>query len=976
MYRYPVCVVKATKALSDAIHFHKELPSDENVRSFLDKYTTKLVSIILRGLNLGDVDLSQKDAIRSCLKLVLDLVRKDLKVASRQACEDKSVCPTFSALAEILDDAEGYNEDDRSSLLDTFFMEKGLRYLSGYVGLSLNDFYPQLDHMNTIMKFLIGSSVLNSSTNCCVEVAQRTMFHLAFRRCCDENLIRLGDDIFDISKTVMHLYNHDVLTRCDAHDLSFLLNNHLNFLSRAMKSTSSTECVKFTGLLELSALIEAVRKMRPLPRAYIVSESGADEIDGIYVIDPEKTTDDGILKDVTDVRYVRVGREEKETEINNAIYLGPNKSADIRFWYIYRIEIVQEDRQHIYYSAYVGDRFELRRPHLVKWNKSRPYGDGFPTAFVRPIGFIQTKQLMFNTLEHILLKKITEVIDDVADCAQSDDDSVYIEVKHIFGLIQEIIEQMLDLMTRDIKLLVDLGTEVNTFFSTKAIDKHHEAVNALMHHLAHGLRHRGLKLFSTSFIEKTCRQLEEFHEQSSLLDSHCLFDSQIFLGLMSLRLLGFPRGSELSELGHDLKNKAQYFYSDKALLESSSSMATTQQNILSRMEPLFNAAQTILLLRKNRYSLSWDEPERKEAVINIKQKLRDSLSSLDVSSPEAEDMSDLHAGFVKNMLNILRDLYINITMNSPENIADFHEFHLACIMKLIMSSNEKLRSKGWTFLHSKIRIEQQVADVQEVVLSYRVESLDFRDKNAAGVYSVDQIYLIKKSWTDGVVCLLYVKGPMSVDCLNDTDDTTCHYLLMSPHGEGPYLIKKAVGDVITDTLETQSVTPLESKMTSAQEFALWAIENKIIKRARKARANTHALCCYYELKRFVRDICAKEEGVDKPVTNMIHQQETKMLARMLKGKRTSDAIVGASNPITEKAHETESWMVEEQKVNNSRRSKRLRISETTQGGADNAVNNMVNESISNSQEAHDLEIGAQDVKKPRRSKRKRKTDTS
>jgi hypothetical protein len=217
------------------------------------------------------VDLSQKDAIRSCLKLVLGLVSNDLAVASRKPRKER-VCHTLSALIEILDDAEGYNEDDRSSLLDTFFIRKGLHVLLEYIGklLFLDDLHPQVDQMDAILKFLIDSSVLKSRTDRCVELANSTMLHFSVHRFDEEYLTRRGDDVFDISKTVVRLYNHDILSRCMHHwDLSSLSKLHCRFIHRTIKSP--TESVKLAGLLELHALMKAVTIMRPFPRAYIVS---------------------------------------------------------------------------------------------------------------------------------------------------------------------------------------------------------------------------------------------------------------------------------------------------------------------------------------------------------------------------------------------------------------------------------------------------------------------------------------------------------------------------------------------------------------------------------------------------------------------------------------------------------------------------------------------------------------------------------
>jgi hypothetical protein len=50
----------AMKALNDVIHFHKEQPLCKEMRSFLDKYTSALVSILLYGLNMGEIGTSEK----------------------------------------------------------------------------------------------------------------------------------------------------------------------------------------------------------------------------------------------------------------------------------------------------------------------------------------------------------------------------------------------------------------------------------------------------------------------------------------------------------------------------------------------------------------------------------------------------------------------------------------------------------------------------------------------------------------------------------------------------------------------------------------------------------------------------------------------------------------------------------------------------------------------------------------------------
>jgi hypothetical protein len=91
------------KSLNDAMHYHKELPpSFQEVRTFLNKYTAKIVSTLLYGLDMGDINGSQKDDVLVCLDSVIELVLNDLK----QACEDDTVCQTCPALAGIFCDVD------------------------------------------------------------------------------------------------------------------------------------------------------------------------------------------------------------------------------------------------------------------------------------------------------------------------------------------------------------------------------------------------------------------------------------------------------------------------------------------------------------------------------------------------------------------------------------------------------------------------------------------------------------------------------------------------------------------------------------------------------------------------------------------------------------------------------------------------------------------------------------------------------
>jgi hypothetical protein len=116
-------------ALNDAMRYHKELPSFQVVRTFLDKYTAKIVSIILYRLNMGDIEMTHKDNVRTCLESVVELVSNDLK----HACEDDTLCQTCPALARIICKVDGYTESDYYKLRNKLKESKVFDHFGPYL---------------------------------------------------------------------------------------------------------------------------------------------------------------------------------------------------------------------------------------------------------------------------------------------------------------------------------------------------------------------------------------------------------------------------------------------------------------------------------------------------------------------------------------------------------------------------------------------------------------------------------------------------------------------------------------------------------------------------------------------------------------------------------------------------------------------------------------------------------------------------
>lgn len=105
----------ALKCLNDALKFHYEIPMFQEVRTFLDNYLERLVSILLYRLNMGDID---KENVRTCLESVIGFVIDDL------------TSHTFPVLASIFDKAEGYNEFDR-----VYYFRKEMIRLDGFASI-------------------------------------------------------------------------------------------------------------------------------------------------------------------------------------------------------------------------------------------------------------------------------------------------------------------------------------------------------------------------------------------------------------------------------------------------------------------------------------------------------------------------------------------------------------------------------------------------------------------------------------------------------------------------------------------------------------------------------------------------------------------------------------------------------------------------------------------------------------------------
>jgi hypothetical protein len=206
--------MKAMKALNDAIRFHKEQPLFKGLRSFLDKYTSTLVSILLYALNMGDIDTSEKENIRLCLESVLEVVGDDLK----KACEDDGRCYTLPAVVEIFD-VTGYNEADRFNLtrkfqtsilphLGIYLLNKASVRLGDYIEeekLGTTSDFPSFHLINVILKVVAQTFGYSNNKHHTIPIARAVMFYIESLG--ENELVSLGDDVIDVCGGAKKIYH-------------------------------------------------------------------------------------------------------------------------------------------------------------------------------------------------------------------------------------------------------------------------------------------------------------------------------------------------------------------------------------------------------------------------------------------------------------------------------------------------------------------------------------------------------------------------------------------------------------------------------------------------------------------------------------------------------------------------------------------------------------------------------------------------
>ena len=408
---------------------------------------------------MGEIDLIQKENIRSCLESVIELVINDLT----KACEDDKTSHTLAALSTIFDEASGYQETDAFKLRMKFRNKNGYTPLGQYLnnkassGLGDDDeeavdmsTFPSFHSLITIMRLVSHYHCHHTSNhNDCVRIARSAMFYLISLG--NQELIHLADDVVDMRSCANKIYRE--MSGNGRHAMIRILDNMTDFLGLqrnfALKLIkTSCPSLRLLGYTELATVIESSSKLKPLPMVCIVDGAGTEEVNGKYELDKDLLCNGRLPEQLGYLRYVKKDRRDQEEENLNAVttyeelYLSETAYSG---WTLKQVKYIDygDPETTTLYSSVKDSQFEFSRPSKDGWGTYRSGSSGaFPMPTVESDGFVLAKG-MDGTVQHELVDWIVEnnVLGIVAN-NESNHGDIQIEakkaLKSLLGCISEL----------------------------------------------------------------------------------------------------------------------------------------------------------------------------------------------------------------------------------------------------------------------------------------------------------------------------------------------------------------------------------------------------------------------------------------------------------------------------------------------------------------------------------------------------------
>jgi hypothetical protein len=131
----------------NASQCYKGVSRSEEAHKFLHKQMTKIVSILLGRVDMGDASEEEKPIITDCFESALVVVSYDLEEASTTVSTSNSL----QVLLDIFDEGTGF-DGCNNNLISTFQEADGFCHLGSYLSkLQGSSSFPHFDATSTIL---------------------------------------------------------------------------------------------------------------------------------------------------------------------------------------------------------------------------------------------------------------------------------------------------------------------------------------------------------------------------------------------------------------------------------------------------------------------------------------------------------------------------------------------------------------------------------------------------------------------------------------------------------------------------------------------------------------------------------------------------------------------------------------------------------------------------------------------------------
>lgn len=415
----PYDVVVWKSAVESLEQAQKFLATSEDARAFVEKYMGPIIGILVEQ-QPSKIGPHERTCVQDSLALSVAIVALDLDIQLKRKGESK----VLDVLSIVFNKKKAYYKGNkgqwnvnhmvglpevRLKMIERFRSESGFALLNRYMEERINTpLFPRLESLYQILQ-AIGDAIPARTTGADHGVA----------------VTQMEDDAIAVSKAVMK-YIHDasdgMLKKIPTEQLSTVVYNLRRIFDRLITSrrkstyefyefwrslilkliTSQSLPLKLFGWEQMNMIIDASAEHAPPPRSFLVSNAGAEIVNGLYVFAGE-VTEDGYAARGVETSYQREIPQEDGSVKKLTLFRCTMRSQQ-KWWFLSEADEEQPgtDRDIDYYQ-HKSKEHEESEPPPTGWVTCRNAG-------VDPPPQLQSQDLLVpageenNTLEHQLAK--------------------------------------------------------------------------------------------------------------------------------------------------------------------------------------------------------------------------------------------------------------------------------------------------------------------------------------------------------------------------------------------------------------------------------------------------------------------------------------------------------------------------------------------------------------------------------------------